>query len=65
MCGARSPSPPSSPTPKRPRQLLDELGIDGSGPPTRPARVPGHQMECADLLPDDTAVDEQHPDSLA
>jgi hypothetical protein len=55
------PEPAEGPESKRAREILDELGIDGTGPPLAPARVP-HQLECVDLLPDAAGVDPCYPD---
>jgi hypothetical protein len=48
---------------KRAREILEQLGIDATGPPIAPARTPPRQEEAFDLPPDDPGVDAQYPGS--
>ena len=46
----------------QPKKNLEQLAIDGTGPPIAKACLPARQLECVDLLPDYSGVDEQYPE---
>jgi len=43
-------------------EILEQLGLHATSPPTAPARAPPRQADCFELPPDDPGVDPPSPD---